>query len=479
MKILSMQKLGLSTMFVLFCYLAPWAQEQRFEFNNDWAPAIFNFADQQRDPCKVFIGVGTSNVSGGLKVEYTVENTPATTYGVQAGDIIVSLDGVPVSTQSELIRERNKHQQGEAFTLAILREGREITIDARFKACNPEEQDKFRQENEKIKIRYAEQMERMAERLASLQTEGKKRPILGVYENDDVNADGMVIRDVVRGKGAEAAGLQSGDVVTAVDGKKVTGALSLRSALAGHQPGDEVTVVYQRDGKSLQTTVALSTDRNFYVYTTERDPCAVFIGVYTSDGGFEGRGVTVTGIVDETPAKQSGVQPGDVILYLDGQPVNSSEALRYERDKHSPGDPFQLTVMRDGERITIDATFKTCLTPGAPETVKEVVEVQQRDVPQGQKPLNTDNTLPLESLEAYPSPTVGPLTVTFEAEAVPTTVRLTDISGRTVYSKVMNQFNGYFSEQLNLSGNKSGTYILSVQQGNKVHSKQVVLLPRA
>ncbi|HRI60663.1 MAG TPA: T9SS type A sorting domain-containing protein, partial [Saprospiraceae bacterium] len=62
---------------------------------------------------------------------------------------------------------------------------------------------------------------------------------------------------------------------------------------------------------------------------------------------------------------------------------------------------------------------------------------------------------------------------------VPTTVRIFDTSGKAVYSKVLNQFNGYFSEQINLFGNTPGTYILSVQQGKKVSSRKVMLVPGA
>jgi hypothetical protein len=94
-------------------------------------------------------------------------------------------------------------------------------------------------------------------------------------------------------------------------------------------------------------------------------------------------------------------------------------------------------------------------------------------------PVDIETTLHLESLELYPNPTTGPVNVRFEAEALPTTVRILDATGKTVYSKVMNQFNGYFSEQINLFGNTPGTYMLSIQQGKKASSKKIVLMPGA
>jgi hypothetical protein len=92
-------------------------------------------------------------------------------------------------------------------------------------------------------------------------------------------------------------------------------------------------------------------------------------------------------------------------------------------------------------------------------------------------PVDVDNALQLESLQVFPNPTAGPLNVRFEAEAVPTTVRIFDASGKAVYSKGLNQFNGSFNEQINLFGNTPGTFILSVQQGNKTLTRKVVLVP--
>lgn len=318
-----------------------------------------------RDPCKVFIGVGTSSISGGLKVDYTVDNTPATQYGVEAGDVILALDGVSLRSQSELERERDKHQPGEAFTLRILRDGREMDIDARFKECT---------EAEKNKNRLAV-------------------PAPKAYN---------------------------------------------------------------------------------YVYKAERDPCAVFIGVYTTDRALDGRGVRISGVIDNTPAQESGLQPGDVILALDGQPINTYAELRRERDKHQPGDLFRLSISREGVNLEMDAIFKSCDKQTVIE--KESVKMEQEAAPVTER---TDATLQLESLGVYPNPTFGPLNVQFEGEAVPTTVRITDISGKTVYTRDLPQFGGQFSEQINLFGKTPGNYVLSVQQGDKILTRPVVLLPRA
>lgn len=465
---LSLKQLALLSAFLFAFGSFLTAQEYSYNFKSS--------GFSQTNPCKVFIGVGTSNVSEGLKVDYTVNNTPATQYGVLAGDIILTLDGVPVRSQSELLRERDKHQQGDAFTLAILRDGVPKTINARFKACSEEEQAAAEKEMENAMV---EKEIRMEEMQALMQERFKKiemgqRPILGVYENTEVNEQGLVISSVVSGKGAEAAGLKGGDVVVKVDGKPITGTVTLRGALENHKPGDQVSVVYLRDGKSMQANVVLSTDGYSFSHKVERDPCKVFIGVYTSGNALEGRGLRVNGVIDGTPAKESGVQPGDVILEFNGQAVNNHQELTGRRDDQKPGDAFTLTVLRDGKTMEIDARFKSCDTPTPVEETVQVLEespaTEERKAPQD---------IATEILDAYPSPTFGPVNIRFEAQAVPTTVRILDITGKEVFRRELPQFGGSYNEQVNLSNQKAGNYVLSVQQGDKVQSKQIVLLPRA
>jgi len=472
---LSFQRLTTTSALLLFLGAILPAQEHVFHFKTS------EFS--HRDPCKVFIGVGTSSVSNGLKVDYTVDNTPATESGVLAGDVILTLDGVPVRSQSELVRERDKHQQGEAFSLKILRDGREMTINTRFKACSQEELEASREERETMEIHLEEMEEHLAEMRVRIREhmpamEMTERPILGVYEEESTNSPGMVIKSVIRGKGAEAAGLQEGDVVIRVDGKSIAGSENLRGVLNGRKPGDRVSVVFLRDGKNMPTEIVLSADRTFFSHKVERDPCKVFIGVYTTGNAVEGRGARVTGVIENTPAKESGIQPGDVILALNGQPVNDHQDLLRERNKNEPGDAFRLTVLRDGSRMDIDAKFKSCATPGAP-VQEEKVEMDDKKSDAREEPTSVDNLLILEAFDAFPNPTFGPLNIRFQAEAVPTTVRIFDVSGKAVYTKELPQFGGFFSEQVNLFNNRPGNYLLSVQQGDKVRTKQIVLMPGA
>jgi putative serine protease PepD len=67
------------------------------------------------------------------------------------------------------------------------------------------------------------------------------------------------IAEVRAGTPADDAGLQVGDVVTAVDGKKVATTSALQSAIDAKRPGDKVTLTYTRGGSEKTATVTLGT----------------------------------------------------------------------------------------------------------------------------------------------------------------------------------------------------------------------------
>lgn len=439
------------------------------------APHVW--VSNHQNPCKVFIGVGTTRdeATGGLTVDYTIDNTPAETYGVQEGDIILAIDDVKVGTQTELENQRDKHQQGDSFTLNILRNGSPMTIQARFKTCSEEEMQQAEEaEKAEVKAFFADRFEHLNQSL-----EMRERPILGIYKDEAAfNEKGIVIREVIEGKGAEKAGLLAGDVITIVDGKSMSDGDHLYNALIKHQPGDRVTVVYLRNGENGKTEVTLSGDPGFRRLINERDPCKVFIGVYTTETAInQSGGVRVLGVIDNTPAYESAVQEGDIILALDEQPIHTSDELRSARDKHQPGDQFQMTILREGAKMNISATFKICpqQQTTAPAVQEPTVLPNLQAPPTAEQP---ETTLQLESFDAYPSPTLGPVNIRFEANAVPTTVRMTDMNGKVVYENQLKQFNGSFNEQVNLEGKSPGFYTVTVTQDNKVFSKKIILLSR-
>jgi uncharacterized protein YndB with AHSA1/START domain len=85
------------------------------------------------------------------------------------------------------------------------------------------------------------------------------RPMLGI---DGFSAnpgdEGVRIEGTIEGMGARAAGLQKGDVILSIGGRKTLANIDVLTALNGHKAGDTVKVAYKRNGKVVNTTLALS-----------------------------------------------------------------------------------------------------------------------------------------------------------------------------------------------------------------------------
>jgi hypothetical protein len=71
----------------------------------------------------------------------------------------------------------------------------------------------------------------------------------------DGQVPGVLIEDVSLGTPAEAAGLRSGDIITAWNGEPLDGMAGLFAQLQKHKPGDTVTLTIDRDGEAQNVDV--------------------------------------------------------------------------------------------------------------------------------------------------------------------------------------------------------------------------------
>jgi membrane-associated protease RseP (regulator of RpoE activity) len=81
---------------------------------------------------------------------------------------------------------------------------------------------------------------------------------LGVGVQASTDGKGVEISEVADNSPASKAGLQQGDVITALDGDDVTSADAVRTAVQAKQSGDEISVTYTRNGQSNTVKVTLT-----------------------------------------------------------------------------------------------------------------------------------------------------------------------------------------------------------------------------
>ena len=112
-------------------------------------------------------------------------------------------------------------------------------------------------EDGRLLPRLEEFFERFSGALPGARTpeEAEMRPVLGVTGEDGDN--GVTVRAVSAGSGADEAGLQARDLITAVDGTAVTRVDALREAIAEYHPGDTITLSVQRGDAVLELDATL------------------------------------------------------------------------------------------------------------------------------------------------------------------------------------------------------------------------------
>ena len=86
---------------------------------------------------------------------------------------------------------------------------------------------------------------------------GERKVSLGTVPDFAFAGPGVRVSEVLAGSPAEAAGIQAGDVLLAVDDSELTGLRDLSTALKGREPGDQVTVRLRRGDEEIERVATL------------------------------------------------------------------------------------------------------------------------------------------------------------------------------------------------------------------------------
>lgn len=101
---------------------------------------------------------------------------------------------------------------------------------------------------------------RIAEELIATGT--STTPIIGVQLDTQYTENGARVAEVSSGTPADTAGLQSGDIITAVNGKIATDATAVIVMIRSNAPGDTVNLTVQRDGTTIDVPVTLTASKD-------------------------------------------------------------------------------------------------------------------------------------------------------------------------------------------------------------------------
>jgi serine protease Do len=186
----------------------------------------------------------------------------------------------------------------------------------------------------------------------------------GIAKSFGLPKPGGALVSAVEDNGPAAkAGARAGDVITKLNGKPVESSAALPVQVASLKPGSTAALEVWREGKTVLLKVTIGELPDERIAAADKPK---------GKGGAQGRlGLAVRpltpaeerrarvdgGVMVEDvsgPAERAGIQPGDVILALNGTRVDSPEELRKLAEKS--GKTVALLVQRGEERIYLPVT---------------------------------------------------------------------------------------------------------------------------
>lgn len=185
-----------------------------------------------------------------------------------------------------------------------------------------------------------------------------RRGLLGI-KGGELNADlakafnvdvqqGAFVSEVLPNSAAEKAGIQAGDVITAINGQKLASFAELRAKIATTGAGKEIKLTYLRDGKSKDTKVTLQSDDESTASAVGN--IYVLEGAELSNYNQKGtKGVEITDIKSRSLAAQYGLEKGDIIIGVNRHKVENLSELRKILGKKPSA--IALNILRDNSRF--------------------------------------------------------------------------------------------------------------------------------
>lgn len=171
------------------------------------------------------------------------------------------------------------------------------------------------------------------------------------------STEGVLVGQVLPDGPAADAGLNAGDIIVKYDGTPIQNVNQLRNLAAATEPGTKVKVDVIRDGKTMTLGVRVS-QRESSVAMGSTNDMADELGLSVADPdtreahalGVESgtKGVVVTRVDPNGLAYMAGIEPGNVIVDVQGTPVTSVSQFERELKEHDLSSGVRLAI-RSGD----------------------------------------------------------------------------------------------------------------------------------
>lgn len=276
-----------------------------------------------QDGAAPFLGVTITANEAGAEVLAVAPDSPAAAAGLQAGDIITAVGDTEV-TADTLASAIQSLAVGDTLALSVLRGGETLSVEATL-AERPAD---------------VEAGPPAIEITPRLLTTGA---YLGVTLEQA--ADGVTVVEVAADSPAAQAGLEAGDLITAVNGDEVQQVADVVDAVRAAQPGDTLALTVERGGETLDIEAALGeTETGARGMSLSNMDVALYI---EAEGGWH-----IVGLDENGALYAAGLRVGDIVTAVDGEARTPDTLSAYLNGLDSGAD-VTLAVNRNGEETEI------------------------------------------------------------------------------------------------------------------------------
>lgn len=303
--------------------------------------------------------------SSSVLVTAVVEGSPADEMGLKVGDVITSLGGDEVGIE-EFIETMKKRRAGDAVVISFQRSESDGILDVTSRTTLVEWNDEMasRAQRASTTPSSAPAVDIAIARPAPVEpTPAVEEPAgdrmgvrLGVSVVQDENFR-LVVTEVEGGSIASTAGLQEGDIIQSFGGHRVRTIAGLRDVLGGTPSVGKTQIGFARGDQMREVALTLSGPDSASV--ASEAPTVTTAGDAPSSPGFLGIApeerdgvLVVVEVVPGTCAAQIGLEVGDVIVSVDGQPVAELADLRSRMAGRQTGSSIEIKFRRGDETKT-------------------------------------------------------------------------------------------------------------------------------
>lgn len=334
------------------------------------------------DPVQAaFVAPRTIDNSEGVLISAVEPGSPADEAGLVRGDILLEVNGNAVNNLVELKNTLSELAAGESAELTVLHGDETRTLTAEL--------------GDNSGLAYLGVNTCGGPWGDAMMFNGPMADL-----NLDAFAQGAKVTEVIANSPAEVAGLQVGDVILSVGGDEVNQDAKLADLIQAYAPGDTVSLEIQSTGDDqsheVEVTLAENPDQPGQAYlgigyrmagasldglpldNLDAMPRYFFHNGEDSNGDLpEGSGegdqfffhgipelpegvdgaVVISEVIQDTPAAQADLQPGDLILAIDDEPVTKVETFTEILQSHKPGEVITLTVLRADGQFEVSVTL--------------------------------------------------------------------------------------------------------------------------